>query len=282
MATKNASGADGKVPGLRSDLVGDPPRGDERHERRSRRSAASSMRRCSATTGWRTPSATGWRSGSIIPRSKPSSSIRRSKRCWKSAPSWAAFSAPISPPCSIAIRRATATSSRCSISKASSAGDAPLRQCAVARGPARLRAVPAEPIVAHLQRRHSPRRASSARASCSTTLPASSSARRRRSATTALSCTRVTLGGSGKETGDRHPKIGESVLIGAGAKVLGNITRRRWLAHRGGQRRAEPTCRATRDRGGRPGQDRRIAPVAPSPRSRWNQTWVDDFGGLSN
>ncbi len=33
----------------------------------------------------------------------------------------------------------------------------------------------------------------------------------------------VTLGGSGKETGDRHPKIGASVMIGAGAKVLGNI-----------------------------------------------------------
>ena len=33
----------------------------------------------------------------------------------------------------------------------------------------------------------------------------------------------VTLGGSGKETGDRHPKIGDFVLIGAGAKVLGNI-----------------------------------------------------------
>jgi serine O-acetyltransferase len=33
----------------------------------------------------------------------------------------------------------------------------------------------------------------------------------------------VTLGGSGKETGDRHPKIGACVLIGAGAKVLGNV-----------------------------------------------------------
>ncbi len=33
----------------------------------------------------------------------------------------------------------------------------------------------------------------------------------------------VTLGGSGKETGDRHPKIGRGVMIGAGAKVLGNI-----------------------------------------------------------
>ncbi|MEL6622167.1 MAG: serine O-acetyltransferase [Pseudomonadota bacterium] len=33
----------------------------------------------------------------------------------------------------------------------------------------------------------------------------------------------VTLGGTGKETGDRHPKIGDNVLIGAGANVLGNI-----------------------------------------------------------
>lgn len=34
----------------------------------------------------------------------------------------------------------------------------------------------------------------------------------------------VTLGGTGKEDGDRHPKIGDGVLIGAGAKVLGNIS----------------------------------------------------------
>ncbi|MGE3147524.1 MAG: serine O-acetyltransferase [Pseudorhodoplanes sp.] len=33
----------------------------------------------------------------------------------------------------------------------------------------------------------------------------------------------VTLGGTGKEDGDRHPKIGRGVLIGAGAKILGNI-----------------------------------------------------------
>jgi serine O-acetyltransferase len=33
----------------------------------------------------------------------------------------------------------------------------------------------------------------------------------------------VTLGGTGKQTGDRHPKIRRGVLIGAGAKVLGNI-----------------------------------------------------------
>lgn len=33
----------------------------------------------------------------------------------------------------------------------------------------------------------------------------------------------VTLGGTGKESGDRHPKIRQGVLIGAGAKILGNI-----------------------------------------------------------
>jgi len=33
----------------------------------------------------------------------------------------------------------------------------------------------------------------------------------------------VTLGGTGKEVGDRHPKIRGGVLIGAGAKILGNI-----------------------------------------------------------
>jgi len=34
----------------------------------------------------------------------------------------------------------------------------------------------------------------------------------------------VTLGGTGKHGGDRHPKIGKGVLLGAGAKVLGAIT----------------------------------------------------------
>jgi len=33
----------------------------------------------------------------------------------------------------------------------------------------------------------------------------------------------VTLGGTGKETGDRHPKVRAGVLIGAGSKILGNI-----------------------------------------------------------
>jgi serine O-acetyltransferase len=33
----------------------------------------------------------------------------------------------------------------------------------------------------------------------------------------------VTLGGTGKQDGDRHPKIRRGVMIGAGAKILGNI-----------------------------------------------------------
>src|SRR6202042_1957356 len=34
----------------------------------------------------------------------------------------------------------------------------------------------------------------------------------------------VTLGGTGKEKGKRHPTIGNNVVIGTGAKILGNIT----------------------------------------------------------
>lgn len=33
----------------------------------------------------------------------------------------------------------------------------------------------------------------------------------------------VTLGGTGKQKGDRHPKVGKGAFIGAGAKILGNI-----------------------------------------------------------
>lgn len=33
----------------------------------------------------------------------------------------------------------------------------------------------------------------------------------------------VTLGGTGKESGKRHPTLGDNVVVGAGAKVLGNI-----------------------------------------------------------
>jgi len=34
----------------------------------------------------------------------------------------------------------------------------------------------------------------------------------------------VTLGGTGKEIGKRHPTLGNNVVVGAGAKILGNIT----------------------------------------------------------
>ena len=34
----------------------------------------------------------------------------------------------------------------------------------------------------------------------------------------------MTLGGTGKETGKRHPTLGNNVVVGAGAKILGNIT----------------------------------------------------------
>lgn len=34
----------------------------------------------------------------------------------------------------------------------------------------------------------------------------------------------VTLGGTGKETGKRHPTLGSNIVVGTGAKVLGNIT----------------------------------------------------------
>jgi serine O-acetyltransferase len=33
----------------------------------------------------------------------------------------------------------------------------------------------------------------------------------------------VTLGGTGKETGKRHPTIGDNVVVGTGAKILGDI-----------------------------------------------------------
>ena len=55
----------------------------------------------------------------------------------------------------------------------------------------------------------------------------------------------VTLGGTGKETGDRHPKVRWGVLIGAGAKILGNIE----VGHCARARRARwcsRLCRTTR------------------------------------
>jgi serine O-acetyltransferase len=84
----------------------------------------------------------------------------------------------------------------------------------------------------------------------------------------------VTLGGTGAERGDRHPKIGKGVLLGAGAKVLGNIHGRRlrqgglglggaegpcrpaapWRGCRRGWSTARPASRAGPDHGPHPGR----------------------------
>ena len=71
----------------------------------------------------------------------------------------------------------------------------------------------------------------------------------------------VTLGGTGKDTGKRHPTLGDNVLIGAGAKVLGPV-------YIGGQRCAEEPARQRHCRrctsGDRP---RRQYQVLPGGRS---------------
>ena len=88
----------------------------------------------------------------------------------------------------------------------------------------------------------------------------------------------VTLGGSGKETGDRHPKIGDNVLIGAGAKVLGNIkvgTCSRIAAGSVVLSEVPPNVTVA----GVPAKIVGSAGCAEPSRSM-EQGWVDDFGGL--
>ena len=53
----------------------------------------------------------------------------------------------------------------------------------------------------------------------------------------------VTLGGTGKDTGKRHPTIGNNVLIGAGAKILGPVYIWRQQPHCRGQRGAAEPAR---------------------------------------
>ena len=88
----------------------------------------------------------------------------------------------------------------------------------------------------------------------------------------------VTLGGSGKEGGDRHPKIGDNVLIGAGAKVLGNIKVgccSRVAA--GSVVLSEVPKNVTV--AGVPAKV--VGPAGcPEPGRSMEQAWVDDFGGL--
>jgi serine O-acetyltransferase len=88
----------------------------------------------------------------------------------------------------------------------------------------------------------------------------------------------VTLGGSGKESGNRHPKIGDNVLIGAGAKVLGNIKVgccSRIAA--GSVVLADVPKNVTV--AGVPA--RVVGPAGcAEPAKLMAQAWVDDFGGL--
>jgi serine O-acetyltransferase len=88
----------------------------------------------------------------------------------------------------------------------------------------------------------------------------------------------VTLGGSGKETGNRHPKIGENVLVGAGAKILGNISVGEGSRIAAGSvvlRDVPPHVTVA----GVPAKVVGSAGCA-EPALEMEQTWVDDFGGL--
>lgn len=88
----------------------------------------------------------------------------------------------------------------------------------------------------------------------------------------------VTLGGSGKETGDRHPKIGEGVLIGAGAKVLGNIA----VGDNSRIAAGSVVLKAVPPHVTVAGVPAKIVGTSgcAEPALEMEQTWVDDFGGL--
>jgi serine O-acetyltransferase len=88
----------------------------------------------------------------------------------------------------------------------------------------------------------------------------------------------VTLGGSGKETGDRHPKIGDNVLVGAGAKVLGNIE----VGHCSRIAAGSVVLANVPPKVTVAGVPARIVGPAgcPEPSRTMDQGWVDDFGGL--
>jgi serine O-acetyltransferase len=88
----------------------------------------------------------------------------------------------------------------------------------------------------------------------------------------------VTLGGSGKQTGDRHPKIGNNVMIGAGAKILGNIKVGNCSRVAAGSVVLADVPQNTTVAG----VPARIVGTAgcSEPALVMEQTWVDDFGGL--
>ena len=88
----------------------------------------------------------------------------------------------------------------------------------------------------------------------------------------------VTLGGSGKETGNRHPKIGDNVLIGAGAKVLGNIKVGRCSRIAAGSVVLSDVPKNVTVAGV---PARVVGPAGcAEPARSMEQGWVDDFGGL--
>ena len=88
----------------------------------------------------------------------------------------------------------------------------------------------------------------------------------------------VTLGGSGKETGDRHPKIADNVLIGAGAKILGNIR----VGHCSRVAAGSVVLADVPPNVTVAGVPAKIVGPAgcPEPGRGMDQTWIDDFGGL--
>lgn len=88
----------------------------------------------------------------------------------------------------------------------------------------------------------------------------------------------VTLGGSGKEAGDRHPKIGNNVLIGAGAKVLGNIKVGCCSRIAAGSVVLADVPREVTVAGV---PARVVGPAGcAEPGRSMDQTWMSDFGGL--
>lgn len=88
----------------------------------------------------------------------------------------------------------------------------------------------------------------------------------------------VTLGGSGKESGNRHPKIGDNVLIGAGAKVLGNIK----VGHSSRVAACSVVLSDVDSCVTVAGVPARVVGPAgcDDPARVMDQGWIDDFGGL--
>ena len=142
---------------------------------------------------------------------------------WRTSPRSAPRSAPTSWRRSIAIPPPTASSSRCSISRASTRS----RPIAWRTG-CGARAARTSPIICRAGRRRCSRPTSIRLCSIGQGIFLDHATGLVVGETAVIEddvsiLQDVTLGGTGKEAGDRHPKIRHGVLIGAGAKILGNI-----------------------------------------------------------